>query len=141
MSRSVVREAPKKKKTMKWYMPIFGLTLAILFGIVSYVVAPRLVDFGEQKNAKIASQLQDFRATQSNGDKIIDAVATGLVWLTMLGVAMFLASAAIGSDPDKNSYKDMAASPANQKQMIKQLKRDLKEAEKRARQQKTRSKK
>lgn len=141
MSRSVVREAPKKKKTTKWYLPIFGLTLALLFGVVAYVVAPHLVDFGEKKSPKIESQLQDFRANQENGDKIIDAVAAGLVWLVLLVLAMFLAAAAIGSDPEKNSFKDMPASPANKKQMIKQLKRDLKEAEKAAKQKKAQPKK
>lgn len=136
MSRSVVREAPKKKKTMKWYMPVLGLMLALLFAVVSYIVAPRLVEFSEEKSAKIETQLNDFRESRSNGDTIIDIIATGLLWLSMLGMAMFLASAAIGKDPDKDSFKNMPASPANKKQMIKQLKRDLKAAEQRAKQQK-----
>jgi hypothetical protein len=47
---------------------------------------------------------------------------------------MLLVSAMlIGTDPERESWKEMGTSPADKKAMLKQLKKDLKEAKKRER--------
>ena len=52
-----------------------------------------------------------------------------------MGLSMTLVSVAIGKDPAREAVRDIPASPANKQAMAKQLKRDLRDAKRRARKQ------
>ncbi|HEX3051488.1 MAG TPA: hypothetical protein VHP83_12585 [Aggregatilineaceae bacterium] len=113
-----------------------GLTFAVLLAVISYVVAPMLIELAEDKNDNIKAQFDDFRENEKVPEHALDWIAIGLMWMLLLGVTMFFASALVGKDPKKESLKTMSASPANKKAMIKQMQRDLKEAKKQQKQQK-----
>jgi hypothetical protein len=130
-----VKQAPKKSKQKNAIMPIIGLTLAILLAVIAYVAAPALINFGE-KNDKVGPQLYEFQATQKNGELLLHVITSGILWLTMLALCMFIVSAAVAGDPERAVLKDMPASPANKKARVKDLKKQLKEAERREKQRK-----
>jgi hypothetical protein len=97
-----------------------------------------VVTFAEgQGNVK--SQFDDLRE-QYGGDsfprsKIVELIIAALLWFALMGISMTIVSAAlVGTDPDRDAWKQMGASPANKKAMIKQMKKDLKDAERRAKQ-------
>ena len=127
---------PKKKRPL---LPVMGLSLAVLLGLVSYLAAPALLQFGEEQSTDLKDQLDDFRNDpdfDNLPDETPEYILMVVMWLITMGLAMFLVSAAIGTDPEKTTQQMMGPSPANKEAVIKQLKRDLKESKKRARQRK-----
>jgi hypothetical protein len=122
---------PGKQKRGKGLLPIIGLTLAILFGLVAYFVAPSVVGLADKQD-KINTQLEQFRDQQKYGGHIIIYVVAGTLWLFMLGLSVFFVSLSIGKDPDKDVFKYMPVSPANKKAYVKAKQRELKEVRKRA---------
>jgi hypothetical protein len=131
-----VAPKPKKKRPL---LPVLGLSLAILLGLVSYLAAPALLQFGEDQSEDLKSQMDDFRNDpdfDALPDETPEYILMAMMWLIMMGLAMFLVSAAIGTDPEKMTQHMMGPSPANKEAVVKQLKRDLKVAKKRARQRK-----
>lgn len=139
MTRYSGPQTQKKKRGTKAFLPILGLILALLFALVAYFAAPPVVDFIEGRSAKIEAQFNDLRIDY--GDNIIDYVFAGLIWLVLLGLAVFLVSLMIGDDPDRESFKYMGPPPADKKAMAKYYKREIKERQKRAKQKQAKLKK
>lgn len=140
-----IRQAPTAKKKSRRGLPILGLLLAISLAGVAYGIALPLVQFGEGQSETVKDQFDDLRdefAKQAwyqnnekyHGNNIVEIIVAALLWFLMMGVAMFIASAALaGSDPEKEAWKHLPPSPADKKAMIKQYKKDLKVAKQRAR--------
>ncbi len=131
----------KKKKRNKALLPLMGLTFAVLLGIISYFLAPSLIEYGENQSDKLKTQFDELRANEKLPDKGLEYITAAVLWLLMMGMTMFVGAMFIGKDPDKESMKMMGASPANKKAMIKQMKKDLKIAKAQARQRESRKKK
>lgn len=132
-------EKPKKKRPL---LPILGLSLAILLGVVAVMVAGPLLEFGEEQSDGFSKQLNQFRNDpqfENLPDDTPEYVTAALLWFILMGLAMFIASAAVaGTDAERKAYSEMGPSPANKDAVVKQLKRDLKEAKKREQQRKRR---
>jgi hypothetical protein len=135
-------ERAKKRKAPKG-LPILGLLLAVALLAFSYGVSFPLVKFAEGQNSTIHNAFDDLRQKfeeypwyrnneQYHGNHIVEIITTLVLWFVTMGIAMLLVSATlIGTDPERESWKQMGTSPANKKAMIKQLKKDLREAKKR----------
>lgn len=125
-------------------IPALGLALAVLLGIVSYFAAPLLLDFVGEQVPDFGSQVDNW-ATEKPYDWLPDAtpdyLAGAALWLILMGVAMFVASAAAGRDPEREGWQHMGPPPANKKKVAKQLKKDLKIAQQREREMKREAKK
>ncbi|MBN1680631.1 MAG: hypothetical protein JW966_10085 [Anaerolineae bacterium] len=127
--------APKKKKKSSGMLPVLGLVLAILLGVVAVIVGPlvveQLVKYDNNNNGNLERQFNDFDADY---DPItVDYVVSGLLWLTMLALMMFVAAVFVGEDPEHEAVKTLGPSPANKKAVAKALRRDLREAKRRER--------
>jgi flagellar basal body-associated protein FliL len=140
-----IRQASKEKKKRSRGLPILGLLLAISLAGVAYGISFPLVKFGEDQSSTIKKQVVDLRqefaqkdwyqkSEKYHGNNIVEIITAAVLWFVMMGISMFVVSAAVvGSDPERESWKDMPPSPADKKSMIKQYKKDLKEAKRRAR--------
>jgi len=138
----------KQKSSRRRWLPIMGLSLAILLAIVAYSVAFPLVEFGREQSDTInkayldlRNKLNDYSWYAGNekyhGNNIAEMIIALALWLVMMGLAMFLVSVAVyGTDPEREAWNRMGPSPANKKALAKQLKKDLKEAKRRKRQHK-----
>lgn len=126
---------PKVKRRRKALLPVMGLVFAALLVVVAYGLAPIALEtigsFNDEWNAKIRVNSDPDGELQTEFIYLMTLV----VWLALLGLSMAIAAAAIGKDPEKESLKDMSASPANRDALIKQMKRDLRDAKRRARKQ------
>jgi G:T/U-mismatch repair DNA glycosylase len=139
-----VAESTTKKRAPKG-LPILGLLLAIALLAFSYGVSFPLVKLAEDHSTKVHNAFDDLRQKfegyswyrnneQYHGNHIVEIIATLVLWFVTMGSAMLLVSALlIGTDPEREAWKEMSTSPANKKAMLKQLKKDLKEAKKRER--------
>lgn len=125
----------KKKQRKKGLIPLFGLVLAIMLGIIACIIAPYGVEFLEGRSGDIARQFAQFRVDY--GEHVPDYVAAFLLWIVMLAILAFAAAAAIGEDPEKEVFKYMDPSPADRGKRIKQLRRELKAAKRREKQHKS----
>jgi hypothetical protein len=124
-----------KKRRKKGLIPLFGLVLAIMLGIIAYIVAPYGVELLENRSEDIARQLAQFRVDY--GERAPDYVAAFLLWIVMLAILAYPAAATIGQDPEKEVFKYMGPSPADRDKRVKQLRRELKEAKRREKQHKS----
>jgi hypothetical protein len=124
-----------KKRKPRPLLPVMGLLLAVALGVFSYFIAPTLVDFGVEQNDTIRKEVETFENDPPSGlpEKTFDYITAGFMWLILMGLFMFVASVAIGQDPEKESWKNMGPSPANKKAVAKQLKKDIKVAKRRQR--------
>jgi len=137
-------ERIKRRRAPKG-LPILGLVLAVALLAFSYGVSFPLVKFAEDQNTTIHNTFDDLRQRfeeypwyrnneQYHGNHIVEIITALVLWFVTMGLAMLLVSALlIGTDPEKEAWKEMGTSPANKKAMIRQLKKDLKEAKKRER--------
>ena len=126
--------------------------LAVALCGVAYGISLPLTKFAEDQDPKVENQFNDLRRQfadykwyQDNekyhGNNIVEIIMAGVLWFVMMGIAMFVVSAALaGTDPDRQALKDMPVSPANKKAMIKQMKKDLKDAKRRAKEMEKRKK-
>ncbi len=133
-----------EKKTKRRGVPILGLVLAIALAGLAYGLAFPLVHFGEQQSDKVKTQFDDLRqefaskpwyqdSENIHGNNIIEIITAIFLWFVMMGVAMFVVSAAlVGTDAEREALKSMPPSPANKQAMVKQMKKDLKDAQRRA---------
>jgi flagellar basal body-associated protein FliL len=138
-----LRQAPKKKKKRTRGLPILGLLLAISLAGVAYGIAFPLVQFGEDQSETIKDRFDELRDQfaqrewyQNNekyhGNNIVEIVVALFLWFLMMGLSMFVVSATlVGTDPERESWKYLPPSPADKKAMVKQLRKDLKEAKRR----------
>ena len=143
---SVVEMAPKERKRSRAFLPILGLALAILLAVVSYGVSVPLVKYSEEQSPKLNQQFDELRANFDNYSwyvnnekyhqgRVVEILTAFVLWFVMMSIAMLVVSAAIyGTDPDRESWKELGPSPADKKKVAKQLKKDLREAKKRERQ-------
>lgn len=126
---------PKVNTRRKGFMPVMGLIFAVLLVVVAYGVAPIVLEaigsFNAEWDAKIRVN------SDPNGELQTEFIylMTLVVWLALLGLSMTIAAVAIGKDPAKESLKEMSVSPANRDALVKQMKRDLRDAKRRARKQ------
>lgn len=132
MSRRYRPTEVKRKGRSKAFLPLIGIILAVLLGIIAYVVAPLLVEWLADQSDSIASRFAQFRIDY--GENAPDYVAALLLWLVMLAVMVFVAAATIGEDPEKEAFRYMGPSPADKKKRVKELQRELREAKRRAKQ-------
>lgn len=130
----------RKKRRSRALLPLMGLLLAICFGLVAYGVAPILVEFGEEHNEGLKNSFDEIRNNPDYPENSVNYVTGALVWLVLMALSMFVVAAVIGEDPDKETWRLLGPSPANKDAVIKQLRKDIKEAKKRERQRKKRSK-
>ncbi len=136
--------AKKTTKKRSRGIPIIGLVLAVLLAVMSYFIAPVVLDMATNQFPDLKSQIDDFpndKPMESLPDNTPEYVVAVALWLVLMGLFMFVASAAVGKDPERESWDQMGPSPADKKAMAKQLKKDLKEAKKRASQRKKQTKK
>lgn len=124
----------RKKRRSRALLPVLGLMLALCFGVVAYFVAPILIEFGEEQSPGLKDSFDDIRANPDYPENSVDYIAAGLIWLVLMALTMFIAAAAIGEDPDKETWRLMGPPPADKDAVIKQLRKDLKAAKKRERQ-------
>ena len=106
----------RKKRRSRALLPLLGLLLAVCFGVVAYVVAPMLVEFGEERSAGLKDSFDEIRANPDFPEHSVEYIAGALVWLVLMALSMFVVAAVDA--------------------VIKQLRKDLKEAKKRERQRK-----
>lgn len=132
MSRRYRPTEVKKKGHRKAFLPLLGLALAIALGIVAYVAAPFLVEWIEDQSDDIARQFAQFRFDY--GENALDYVTAFVLWIVMLALMVFVVAATIGEDPEKEPFHYMGPSPADQKKQVKVLRRELKDAKRRAKQ-------
>ncbi len=124
----------RKKRRSRALLPVLGLMLAVCFGVVAYFVAPILIEFGEEQSPGLKDSFDDIRANPDYPENSVDYIAAGLIWLVLMALTMFIAAAAVGEDPDKETWRLMGPPPADKDAVIKQLRKDLKAAKKRERQ-------
>lgn len=126
---------PKVKTRRKGLLPVMGLIFAGLLVVVAYGVAPIALEaigsFKADWDAKIRVNSDPSGELQTEFIYLM----TLIVWLALMGLSMAIAAVAVGKDPTKESFKDIAVSPANRDALIKQMKRDLRDAKRRARKQ------
>lgn len=122
----------KKKSTRRGLLPLIGLIFALLLGVVAFFLAPPLLEFAEGQSPKFESQFNQFRADY--GEKTIEYIAAGFLWLVLLGLTMFFAALFTGGNPDKVIYKQMGPSPTDKKAMYKAQKKRLKELQQKKKQ-------
>ena len=135
--------ATTKKRGRTAGIPVLGLMLAVLVAIVAYFAAPPLLDFLSEQFPEFGSQLNSWPTQKPNEwmpDNLPDYVAGLALWLIIMGLAMFVVSAAIGRDPEREAWKFMGPPPADKKKVAKQLKKDLKIAKQREREMRKRKK-
>ena len=133
---------PKKKRRSKALLPVMGLALAVLLGIVAYTLAPLalkgLGSVNDEWRARIY-QADDPLTAEDESQEFLpnyDYLMAGVLWVALLGLAMVIVAAATGPAPEKETLKMMGPSPADKKAVAKQLKKDLREAKKRAKKRK-----
>ncbi len=133
---------PKKKRRSKALLPIMGLALAILLGVVAYMLAPLALkgvgSINEEWRARVY-QTDNPLTPQDEAQEFqpnFDYLVAGVLWVFLLGFAMMLVAAATGPMPEKETLKMIGPSPADKKAYAKQLKKDLRAAKKRAKQRK-----
>ena len=137
----------EEKKVRRRGVPILGLILAIALMGVAYGISFPLVTFAEQQNASVKTQFDDLRqefaskpwyqnSEDIHGNNIVEIVTAVFLWFIMMGIAMLVVSVAlVGTDEERETLRSMPPSPANKKAIVKQMKRDLKEAKRRAKEQ------
>jgi hypothetical protein len=147
------RYTPQKveRRTSRW-LPIVGLTLAVLLAVAAYLVAFPLVEFGREHSASVDSAYDDLRqqfagyqwyadSERYHGNNGVEMLVGLMLWLVMMGLAMLMVGVAVyGTDPERVAWKQMGPSPANRKAVVKQLKKDLKEARRQERELKRKKK-
>lgn len=126
----------RKKRRSRALLPLLGLLLAVCFGVVAYVTAPMLVEFGEEQSAGLKDSFDEIRANPDFPEHSVEYIAGALVWLVLMALSMYVVAAVIGEDPDKETWRLLGPPPANKDAVIKQLRKDLREAKKRERQRK-----
>lgn len=132
--RTVGATTQKPSKKRSPWLPIMGITLAVLLGAIAYLVAPMLLDLIADQSSGFKKQMDDFqRDPQGLPEKSFEYVAAIVLWLVLMGVMMFIAAATVGPDPERESLQTMGPSPADKKAMVKDLQKRLKEAKKRER--------
>lgn len=135
----------KKDTGFRAGTPILGLILAITLAVVAFGISVPLVSFLGDQFPDIGNQFDEFRANYKDNemvhDYIVEVIMAALLWFVLLGAAMMISSIALGTNPEKEIWKEMPPSPADKKAMIKLMKKDLREAKKGARAQKRQQKK
>ena len=130
--RYTPKEARKPVSRRKAFLPVLGLALAIALAVVAYVAAPLVVELIEGLSADIARQFAQLRVEY--GENAVDYIFAFVLWLVMLALMVFIVAAAIGEDPEKEAFKHMGPSPADRNEQVKALRRQLKDAKRRAKQ-------
>ncbi len=142
MSRYVPQK--RERRTNRW-LPIIGLTLAVLLAVSSYLIAFPLVDLGREQSETIDDAYGDLRrqfasydwyadSERYHGNNIVEILVAAVLWLVLMGLAMLAVGVATyGTDPERRAWKQMGPPPANKKAVVKQLKKDLKEAKRQER--------
>lgn len=94
----------KAKKKRNPYLPILGFVILISLAVLSFFIAPLLIDFakGAVGEAEFNSRLGSLTETQLQG-----AIAF-VLWLILFASSMMIVSAALGDDP---SAKDRLVRP------------------------------
>lgn len=125
----------KGKSRRKGLQPVMGLVFAALLLVVSYALAPITLEaigsIDDEWDTKIRED------SDPDGELLTEFVymMTLVLWLVLMGVSVAIVAVAIGKDPAKESLGDMPVSPANKQALVKQMKRDLRDAKRRARKQ------
>ncbi len=133
---------PKKKRRSKALLPLMGLMLAVLLGVVAYFLAPIALDglasVNEEWHGRVY-QADDPTTPVDESQEFLpnyEYLMAIILWVVLLAFAMTVVAMAVGSAPEKETLKMMGPSPADKKAVAKQLKKDLREAKKRAKKRK-----
>ncbi|MCI0714106.1 MAG: hypothetical protein L0154_28375 [Chloroflexi bacterium] len=129
---SVVKQREYKRKTNP-YLPVIGLLLAVIFGVIAYFVAPSLVDILVENFSSIESRLQE-----ENGERNITIAAAVAIWLVLMSVYVILITIASGGtsyfedeqqilQPRSNDPKEIKAYYSKREKMLKKKKKLIKE--------------
>lgn len=129
----------KSKPSRNAFLPVMGLLFAALLVVVSYGLAPLVLQGLGSVNDDWDSRIR----MDGNPEEFVKEyvyLMTAILWFALMGLSMTVVSAAVGKDPETKSLRYLGAPPANKKAVAKQLKRDLRDAKRRARQQKRQKK-
>jgi hypothetical protein len=134
-----------KEKRFKAGLPILGLILAIALAALSFGIAKAGIPILEEQKPSVEKQFNDlrneFEADSFLHENIVELIFAGMIWFALMAVSMFVVSASLlGTSPDKEVWEYMPVSPADKKGLIKQMKKDLRDAKKKARAQKRQKK-
>lgn len=88
---SYVKQKEYKRKTNP-YLPIIGLLLAVIFGVIAYFVAPYIVDFMAENLDQVATRLEE-----ENGERNIRIGVSIALWLALMSTYMLLVTMNVGS--------------------------------------------
>jgi beta-lactamase regulating signal transducer with metallopeptidase domain len=137
----------QEKKAKRRGVPVLGLILAVALMGVAYGISFPLVTFAEQQSDSVKTQFDDLRqefaskpwyqdTENIHGNNIVEIITAIVLWFIMMGIAMLVVSAAlVGTDEEREILRNMPPSPANKKEIVKQMKKDLKYAKQRAKEQ------
>lgn len=131
----------KKKPKKLGILPIVGLIFAALLIAVAYGLSPLalkgLGSVNEEWDQKLRAADDPATAIDESADydPQFRYLLMAVIWLVLMSFGTIVVASATRYNPDREILNQMVASPANKKAMIKELKRGLKEAERRAQQQ------
>jgi hypothetical protein len=135
MSRPDYTKRTKKRRN-RALLPVMGLSLAVLLGVAAYFLAPILIELGENQSPDLKDSFDQIRNNDTYPEGILEIMISIVLWLVMMGLAMFLVAATVGEDPEKEPFRYMGPPPSDKKAQIKELKKELRAAKKRERQRK-----
>jgi|GEM_PF-1265978 len=91
----MVKEAKKEKK-INPFLPVLGLTLAVMMGIISFFAAPFLLDLFIDYYGEV-----EFNRQLGDVDRsFVEYGFMALMFFSLFGIVMFIVAAAIGEDPE-----------------------------------------
>jgi hypothetical protein len=112
----VKRQEYKRKKNP--YLPVIGLILAILFGVISYFVAPILLD-------TLAENVDlEARLAEEDGERNLTIAVGVAVWLVLMSTYVILVTIASGGSTFFEDEQKILQPRSNDPKEIKKFYRD-----------------
>jgi hypothetical protein len=116
---------PEEKDKKNYVMlPFIGLILIVSLAVLSYFVAPIIIDLLSENLENFDGQTEDIEDLQ------LRAGFAAVLWVMLLALVMLLASIFVGADPDKDA-KIIAPPPGASQREIDKYNRQLKQARER----------
>jgi Zn-dependent protease with chaperone function len=116
MSRRPAVTIQKKKRRRNPLLPIFGLILALAFGLFAYLLTPSVRGF-------LSSRGVSFGGVSAS---TLDLLIAGAIWLVMFMIAMMLVALFSGRSVDEDQaikFAKQAAKERERQQMEREAKR------------------
>ena len=121
---SVVKHKEYKRKTNP-YLPLIGLILAVLFGVMAYFIAPMVVDLLAENVDKLGPRL-----AEPDGERNITIGIGAAIWLVLMTFYFVLVAAAAGGssyfDDEQKILQPRSDNPKEIKEFYRQREKVLK---------------